>query len=109
MKATPKITSTASNVQLDRQLFWVLAGIALIYAFVAGLRTVSDYDLGWQMATGRWVVQHHQIPRADVFSYTAQGEPWTYPVGAGLFFYAAYRLGGYALLSWITAAACVAT
>ena len=77
--------------------------------FLAGLRTVSDFDLGWQLATGRWVVQHHHIPSTDVLSYTAQGEPWIYPVGAGLVFYAAYLLGGYALISWIGALACVGT
>src|SRR5208337_5366576 len=68
----------------------------------------SDYDLGWQMATGRWVIQHHHIPSVDVFSYTAQGNPWIYPVGAGLLFYGAYLIVVYALISWIGAAACVA-
>jgi len=68
-----------------------------------------DYDLGWQMATGRWIVQHRQIPSSDVFSYTAQGQPWIYPVGSGLFFYAAYLIGKYALLTWLGAAACVIT
>jgi tetratricopeptide (TPR) repeat protein len=90
-------------------LFLILLVVALAYAFVAGLHTVTDSDLGWQLATGRWVAQHHAIPSTDVFSYTAQGEPWIYPVGAGLLFYAAYLLGGYALLSWLGAVACVGT
>lgn len=109
MKSTTKGSSTASNSALGRRLFLVLAAIALAYAFVAGLRTVADYDIGWQLATGRWLVRHHHVPFTDVFSYTAQGQPWTYPVGAGLFFYAAYVVGGYALISWIVAAACVVT
>jgi Tfp pilus assembly protein PilF len=58
------------------------------------------------MATGRWIVQHHQIPSTDVLSYTAQGHPWLYPVGSGLIFYAVYLLGGYALLSWLGAVVC---
>src|SRR5664279_4477662 len=78
---------------LDRRWFLVLAAVALVYAFLAGLRTVSDFDLGWQLATGRWVAQHHHISSTDVFSYTAQGEPWIYPVGSGLVLYAAYLLG----------------
>ena len=100
--------STAATT-LGGRWFAVLATIALVYAALAGLRTVSDTDLGWQLATGRWVAQHHQIPSVDVFSYTAQGEPWIYPVGAGLVFYAACLLGGYALISWIGAAACCGT
>ena len=83
--------------------------VALGYALLAGLRTAADYDLGWQLATGRWVAQHHQIPSTDLFSYSAQGQPWIYPVGAGLIFYAAYLVGKYALLVWLGAAACVGT
>ena len=102
-------SSTAGDSALSRQLFLVLAFFALTYAILAGLRTARDFDLGWQLATGRWVAQHHQIPSVDVFSYTAQGETWIYPVGAGLVFYAAYLVGGYALISWIGAAACCGT
>lgn len=94
---------------LERRVFWILASLALIYAFLAGLRTVSDLDTGWQMATGRWVIQHHHIPSEDVLSFTAQGEHWIYPVGAGVVFYLAFLMGGYGLLSWLTAAACVGT
>jgi tetratricopeptide (TPR) repeat protein len=94
---------------MERRLVIALGLAVLIYAFVAGLRTVTDFDLGWQLATGRWVAQHHQVPSVDVFSYTAQGKPWIYPVGSGLIFYATYRLGGYALLSWLGAAACAGT
>jgi hypothetical protein len=50
---------------LARQLFVVLSAAALAYALLAGLRSVMDYDLGWQMATGRWVAQHRQIPSTD--------------------------------------------
>ncbi len=102
-------TSATVASRPDRRWFLILAAIALTYAFLAGLRTVSDFDLGWQLATGRWVLQHHRVPWTDVFSYTAQGEPWVYPVGSGLVLYAAYLLGGYALISWIGALACVAT
>src|SRR5271165_2250879 len=101
--------STADDSALARRFFLLLALLALAYAFLAGLRTAQDFDLGWQLATGRWVAQHHHVPSVDVFSYTAQGEPWIYPVGAGLVFYAAYLLGGYALISWIGAAACCGT
>jgi tetratricopeptide (TPR) repeat protein len=104
-------TSDAAIVtsRLGRRCFLVLAAIALAYAFLAGLHTLSEPDLGWQLATGRWVAQHHRILSTDVFSYTAYGGPWIYPVGSGLVFYAAYLLGGYALLSWIGAAACLGT
>jgi Tfp pilus assembly protein PilF len=86
-----------------------LAIVALAYALLAGLHTVQDFDLGWQLATGRWVVQHRHIFSTDVFSYTAAGQPWIYPVLSGIVFYLAYLAGGYALLSWTGALACAGT
>src|SRR5258706_3434288 len=86
-----------------------LAALAVIYALLAGLHTVQDFDLGWQLATGRWVFQHHQIFSTDVFSYTAHGAPWIYPVLSGIVFYLTFLAGGYALLSWMGAAACAGT
>ncbi len=102
-------TGAPRERDLERRVFLILAGLALIYAFLAGLRTVSDLDTGWQLATGRWVVQHHHVPSVDVLSYTAQGEHWIYPVGAGVIFYLAFLIGGYVLFSWMSAAACVGT
>lgn len=107
------LVATGSPVPGDpastRRLFSLLACLALIYALFAGLRTVATLDFGWQMAIGRWIVQHHSVPSVDVLSYTAAGQPWIYPVGAGIVFYFACLLGGYALISWLAAAACVGT
>ncbi|MGB0115502.1 MAG: tetratricopeptide repeat protein [Terriglobales bacterium] len=83
--------------------------LALLYAFAAGLRTLGDFDLGWQLATGRWIVQHGHIPFTDVFSYTASGTEWIYPVLSQILLYLSYVIGGYSLLSWLGAAACVTT
>jgi tetratricopeptide (TPR) repeat protein len=87
----------------------VLRAALIAYAFLAGLRSLSEFDLGWQMATGRWIVEHRQIPSVDVFSYTANGKPWIYPAGSGLIFYLAYLVGGWPILSWLNAAACAGT
>ncbi len=91
---------------------WVrnsLTAIALLYAFFAGLRTVADFDLGWQLATGRYILQHHLIPSTEVFSYTAHGNPWIYPPFSGVIFYLLFLVGGFSALSWLGATASVAT
>ena len=90
-------------------LFRVLAAIVLAYSLLAGLRTITDYDLPWQLATGRWIWEHSAIPDTDVFSYTASGQPWIYPIASCLLLYAIFMIGGYALLSWLGAVACVTT
>ncbi len=81
--------------------------LVLLSALCAGLHTVADYDMGWQLATGRYVVQHHQIPRTDVLSFTSAGKPWAYPPFAGVLFYLTYCAFGYAGLSWFCALACL--
>src|SRR5260370_18869627 len=86
-----------------------LIAIALIYAFLAGLHTVSETDLGWQMATGRYIVQHHQIPSTTLFTYTVPGSTWIYPPLSGVILCLSCVLGGDNALSWFKAFACAAT
>ncbi|MGD0416994.1 MAG: tetratricopeptide repeat protein [Terriglobales bacterium] len=106
---TATIASNPPPTPLARRLFAILGLAALAYSFLAGLHTLIDFDLGWQLATGRWIAQHHRISSTDVFSYTAQGQPWIYPVGSGLLFYLLYRIGNYALLSYLGAVVCTGT
>lgn len=101
------MNSVHSN--LERHVVLALMVLALLYAAVAGLRTVADPDLGWQLATGRYVVEHRQIPYTDVFSYTAEGQEWIYPPFSGVLFYGVYSLGGFAALSWLGVAASAGT
>ena len=49
-------------------------------AFVAAAfapQMLWDGDTLWHLATGDWMLAHHQIVRADPFSYTVPGRPWT--------------------------------
>ena len=54
-------------------------------------------------------LQQHHVFSTDVFSYTAAGQPWIYPVLSGLIFYLLFLAGGYALLSWFGAVAVAGT
>jgi tetratricopeptide (TPR) repeat protein len=90
-----------------KRLYLGLVLLALTYALLAGLKTVVDFDLGWQMATGRYLLTHHAIPRAALFSYTAHGVEWIYPIFSGVLFYLLYQTGGYAAISWLCALACL--
>jgi len=85
-----------------------LIALALVYALLAGLKTVADPDLGWQLATGRYIVQNHTIPSTDVLSSTARGKEWIYPPVSGVILYEVWRHGGWAALSWLNALACAA-
>src|SRR4051812_49712119 len=58
---------------LSFALFAGLAAFALA-AFSPGL--LNDSDTYWHVRAGEWMLGHHQLLRADVFSYTAAGAPW---------------------------------
>lgn len=87
----------------ERILRAVLIATVIAYAFLAGLHTVGDFDAGWQMATGRYVVEHHSIPSTDVLSYTAHGAAWIYPIFSGVALYLVFAKLGWAGLSWLCA------
>ncbi len=97
-----------SKEQSSRLARLVCIFLVLCLALCAGLRTVGDNDMGWHLATGRWIVQHHAVPRTDVLSFTSAGTEWTYPPFAGVLLYLVYSAFGYAGLSWLCALACLA-
>ena len=105
------VQSIAPNTgqSLNAYVIWTLTVLALAYALLAGLHSVQDFDLGWQLASGRWILQHREIPSEDVFSYTARGQQWIYPALSEIWLCAVYLLGGYSLLSWMGACACAGT
>ena len=86
-----------------RAVCLALAIFALVYAFLAGFRTVSDTDTGFHLATGRYVVEHHVVPSTDVLSYTAAGKEWLYPPFGDVLLYGIFSAGGYAGLTWFCA------
>ena len=49
-----------------------LAGILI----AVGAATFTGVDAWWHLATGRVMSSQHEIPRYDIFSYTAFGAPW---------------------------------
>lgn len=75
-----------------------LAGVAVRYSpllllIALAVRPLADVDYWWQIATGRWIVEHGISP-VDVFTSSRAGSPriessWLYCVGA------------YLLQSWI--------
>ncbi len=66
----------------------------------------NDGDTGWHLAAGRYIIDHLAVPRQDPFSYTFAGAPWmAHEWLAEVIFASAAALGGWAMISVITAAA----
>jgi tetratricopeptide (TPR) repeat protein len=89
-------------------LLYLSALLAVAYATLAGFHTLSDFDIWWQLATGRWMWDHGTVLKQEVFSYTAAGVPRIYSAGGEIFFYWLYRMGGLEMLSLLTPLACLA-
>jgi hypothetical protein len=57
----------------------------------------GDPDTYWHLASAKWMVEHGQLLRADVFSSTATGAPYSVGEWLGqLVIYGAYVVGGWA-------------
>lgn len=75
-----------------------LAGLFATLPFIT--RRVGDPDYWWHVLTGQWIVQHHALARADLYTYTVAGTPWTdHEYGSQLVFYVLRRIGGLTLIS----------
>jgi tetratricopeptide (TPR) repeat protein len=105
----PELTTDQIKDRWGRKLFFFAAALAIAYALFAGLHTVDDFDTGWQIATGRYIIQHRTIPSTDVLSYTAAGAEWIYPWLGQVLLYLVFAAAGFTGLSWLACAATMGT
>ena len=56
---------------------WLWVGIGVYAAvLICGRALLNDSDTYWQIAVGQWILDHHAMPRVDIYSFTKAGEPW---------------------------------
>src|SRR6185436_7105767 len=52
----------------------------MIWLFVSGANgwkgLLADGDVGWHIRTGEYILDHHAVPRHDLFSWSKPGAPW---------------------------------
>jgi hypothetical protein len=97
--AIPRIAAASNHkFSILRQVpAWLWVGIA-VYVLVLsnGGILLNDSDTYWQVAVGRWILDHHALPRVDIYSFTRAGEPWTSSSWlAQVLFAASYNLAGW--------------
>ncbi|MEA2328133.1 MAG: hypothetical protein QOE68_3092 [Thermoanaerobaculia bacterium] len=80
-----------------------------VLAAIAAVTPIRSYDYFWHLTTGRWIVEHHAIPRFDPLTLASAHVPWIN--GEWLYeimLYALHGIGGdlgISILSAILAAA----
>jgi hypothetical protein len=52
----------------------VLIGIQYIFALYR--RDMNDPDIWWHLRNAQYLLQNHQFPRTDMYSFTVTGHPW---------------------------------
>ena len=79
--------------------------LLLIFAVCISIGQITDDDIFWHLATGRWIAEHHAVPSQDIFGYVTAGVPWIpFEWGWDLLTYGLYTLGnGYLFLQLLPA------
>ncbi len=98
--------TNAPAASLALLLGTLLAGLVVLCA----PQVLNDGDTYWHLAAGRWMLDHHQVLKTDVFSYTRWGAPWDAHewLAEGLMAWA-FRLAGWSGLLVLFATAAAAT
>jgi hypothetical protein len=75
----PSFSAAKPQHPRSEQIAQALA-TTLLYIFPALIclrfSSADDLDIWWHLRTGQWIVQHHAIPHADLFSSATMGKPW---------------------------------
>ncbi len=110
MVPTSPSENPAPTAGPDRSLkinpwFYALLSCFLLLVFF-GARLINDFDLGYHLKGGQWILENHTFPSKDTYTYTVPDHDyvdlhWLYQVPL----YLLYRLGGYSLLSLTNIAA----
>lgn len=87
----------------------LIVGLAAASMFALGLFSpgvFNDGDTFWHLAAGDWILAHGQVPRADPFSYSLAGAPWTaHEWLSEVLMTLAFRAGGWTGVALLIAAA----
>ncbi len=70
-------TNPARSDQAARAvLIGLLCAVSAFICLRGATGAIADPDIGWQLRTGEWIVQHHAFPHTDPFSRVDGGSPW---------------------------------
>jgi len=61
---------------ITKHLLKIALVITLLVALIFCIRQIGEPDVWWQIRTGQYIVEHGEVPKVDVFSYTYDGDPW---------------------------------
>jgi tetratricopeptide (TPR) repeat protein len=54
----------------------ILSALIFLIAVAFSTKSFREPDLWWQIRTGEWILENHEVPKQDIFSYTFAGKEW---------------------------------
>ena len=109
--ALPFVRSVSDDASENRLAGLGLAAIALFLFTLAAFspQVLGDGDTWSHVATGEWIIAHGAAPRADPFSHSMPGAPWTaHEWLSEVLLALALRVGGWSGVVLLTGAAAAA-
>jgi len=109
--ALPFVRSVSDDASENRLAGLGLAAIALFLFTLAAFspQVLGDGDTWSHVATGEWIIAHGAAPRADPFSHSMPGAPWTaHEWLSEVLLALALRVGGWSGVVLLTSAAAAA-
>lgn len=53
-----------------------LASLLVLWVYMLANGSIADPDIWWHLLNARYLFDHHQLPRFDMYSATVLGQPW---------------------------------
>ncbi len=86
------------TIYIENPLFnyILLITFALFLCYFTTFKITGDDDVFWHLATGKYILQTHQVPSTDIFGYMTEGQEWMpFEWGWDVITYIVYTIGGY--------------
>ena len=94
----------------SRRTQYIILITVLATVFLYGLHSIADFDTGYHLQTGHYIVTHGMVPLYDIFSSQGGGVRWIAHYWlSDVFFFLVYALGGYGGLIVLVGAMAVLT
>lgn len=75
---------------------FIFAATAYLTLLTRMASLLNDSDIYWHIVVGQWVIDHHAVPHADLFSFTMRGAHWiTSEWLSEVLYFGAFKLGGW--------------
>lgn len=73
---TPAETEVIADSTPRRRPSPAIVAAAIAFGLACGAFEITNTAIGWHIAAGRWMLEHHELLDRDVFSFTSGGVEW---------------------------------